>query len=113
MFICLKNCTRNLLDGIEAKYNLLSSNYNQDNTLNVRVHSVEKPAEDFEATELGYVVTTPPELLYEVKEKLTAHKIPIEESSLEMIPKNYVECSEEIIKANEGDITRNTHPSIF
>ncbi len=48
--IWTKIITRDDLDGIEAKYNLLSSNYNQDNTLNVRVHSVEKPAEDFEAT---------------------------------------------------------------
>ena len=46
--IWTKIITRDDLDGIEAKYNLLSSNYNQDNTLNVRVHSVEKPAEDFE-----------------------------------------------------------------
>ena len=48
--IWTKIITRDDLDGIEAKYNLLSSNYNQDNTLNVRVHSVEEPAEDFEAT---------------------------------------------------------------
>jgi len=48
--IWTKIITRDDLDGIEAKYNLLSSNYNQDNTLNVRVHSVEKPAEDFEPT---------------------------------------------------------------
>ncbi|MDB4170820.1 ABC transporter ATP-binding protein [Polaribacter sp.] len=48
--IWTKIITRDDLDGIEVKYNLLSSNYNQDNTLNVRVHSVEKPAEDFEPT---------------------------------------------------------------
>lgn len=59
-------------------------------------------AEDFEATESGFVVTTPPELLYEVKEKLLSHSVQVEESSLEMIPKNYVECSEETLKANEA-----------
>ncbi len=35
------------LENMEAGYNILSSNYNQDNTLNIRVHSLEKPAEDF------------------------------------------------------------------
>ena len=48
------------------------------------------------------MVTTSADLLYEVKEKLIAHKVPIEESNLERIPKNYVECSEETIKANEA-----------
>jgi len=38
------------LDSVETTYNLLSSNYNQDNTLNVRVHSAEKPADGFEQT---------------------------------------------------------------
>jgi YebC/PmpR family DNA-binding regulatory protein len=59
-------------------------------------------AEDFEAFEEGYVITTPPDLLYEVKEKLLSHQVPIEESHLEMIPKNMVECSEEHAKANEA-----------
>jgi len=48
--IWTKIINRDDLDSVEETYNLLSSNYNQDNTLNVRVHSVEKPAEDFEAT---------------------------------------------------------------
>ena len=62
----------------------------------------EAGAEDFEAIEEGYVITTPPELLYEVKEKLAVHKVACEEVSLEMIPKVYVECSEETLKANEA-----------
>lgn len=64
--------------------------------------ATEAGAEDFEAVDGEYIVTTPPEQLYEVKEKLLAHQVPIEESSLEMVPKNYVECSEENIKANEA-----------
>jgi len=48
--IWTKIINRDDLDGVEATYNLLSSNYNQDNTLNVRVHSVEKPADGFEQT---------------------------------------------------------------
>ena len=48
--IWTKIINREDLDDIRVKYNLLSSNYNQDDTLNVRVHAAEKPAEDFEAT---------------------------------------------------------------
>jgi len=49
--IWTKVIERDELEEVEANYNLLSSNYNQDNTLNVRVHSAEKPAEDFVQTE--------------------------------------------------------------
>ncbi|CAM1345589.1 ABC transporter ATP-binding protein [Tenacibaculum amylolyticum] len=45
---------RDDLEEIEATYNVLSSNYNQDNTLNVRVYAEEKPSEEF--------VTTTPQL---------------------------------------------------
>ena len=48
--IWTKVILREEIDTIKEKYNLLSSNYNQDNTLNVRIHSSEKPAEDFELT---------------------------------------------------------------
>lgn len=48
--IWTKIINRDDLDGVGATYNLLSSNYNQDNTLNVRVHSAEKPADGFEQT---------------------------------------------------------------
>lgn len=42
---------REELEVMEANYNILSSNYNEDNTLNIRVHASEKPADDFkEAT---------------------------------------------------------------
>jgi len=49
--IWTKVVERDDLDEIEATYNLLSSNYNQDNTLNVRVHALEKPADDFKQSE--------------------------------------------------------------
>ena len=35
------------LESMEASYNILSSNYNQDNTVNIRVHALDKPADDF------------------------------------------------------------------
>ncbi len=48
--IWTKIIDRDELEEVEANYNLLSSNYNQDNTLNVRVHSAEKPSEGFVQT---------------------------------------------------------------
>ncbi len=60
----------------------------------------EAGADDFEATEEGFVVTTPPDSLFEVKEKLEQQGILIEEAALEMIPKTYVECDEENAKSN-------------
>lgn len=64
--------------------------------------SSEAGAEDFEAIEDGYIVTTPPDLLYQVKEALVQIQATIEEANLEMIPKVYVECNEEDKVANEA-----------
>jgi len=44
-----KIINRDDLEENEKMFSILSSNYNQDNTLNIRVHSVEKPSEDFVA----------------------------------------------------------------
>ncbi|MGC1204052.1 MAG: ABC transporter ATP-binding protein [Flavobacteriaceae bacterium] len=52
--IWTKIIERDDLETNEASYNVLSSNYNQDNTLNIRVHAVEKPADDF--------ISVPPQL---------------------------------------------------
>ena len=45
--IWTKIIERDELENMEATYKVLSSNYNQDNTLNIRVHSLEKPADGF------------------------------------------------------------------
>lgn len=47
--IWTKIITRDDLEENEKLYTILSSNYNQDNTLNIRVHAAEKPADDFVA----------------------------------------------------------------
>jgi ABC-type multidrug transport system ATPase subunit len=49
--IWTKIIERDDLEANEKMFSILSSNYNQDNTLNIRVHAEEKPAEEFfEAT---------------------------------------------------------------
>jgi YebC/PmpR family DNA-binding regulatory protein len=60
----------------------------------------EAGAEDFVADEEGYTVTTPPDLLYQVKDKLDEMGAVVEETNLEMIPKVYVECDEETAQSN-------------
>lgn len=47
--IWTKVIDRENLEAEEAKFNILSSNYNQDNTLNIRVHASVQPSEDFKA----------------------------------------------------------------
>jgi ABC-type multidrug transport system ATPase subunit len=42
-----KTIERDQLDNNEKLYTILSSNYNQDNTINLRVHASEKPSKDF------------------------------------------------------------------
>ncbi|MBO6585455.1 MAG: ABC transporter ATP-binding protein [Gracilimonas sp.] len=44
-----KNIERDALEEHEAKFNVISSSFNQDNTLNIRVHDTQKPDESFEA----------------------------------------------------------------
>jgi YebC/PmpR family DNA-binding regulatory protein len=63
--------------------------------------ATEAGAEDFEGAEEIYIITTPPEALFQVKDALDQHTIKCESAELEMIPKVYVECNAEDSKANE------------
>ncbi len=49
--IWTKVISREALDQNEKEFNVISSNYNQDNTLNIRVHSLDKPNESFALAE--------------------------------------------------------------
>ncbi len=60
----------------------------------------EAGAEDFESNEEFFLVTTPPDQLFHVKEKIDAMGIQCENAELEMIPKVYVECDPETQKLN-------------
>lgn len=46
-FIWTKIITRDELENYEKNFNVISSKYNQDNTLNIKVHSTQKPDETF------------------------------------------------------------------
>jgi YebC/PmpR family DNA-binding regulatory protein len=63
--------------------------------------ATEAGAEDFEAVEDVFLITTPPERLFQVKDKLEQLGMPCEEAELQMIPKTNVECDAEAQKANE------------
>lgn len=62
--------------------------------------ALESGAEDFEADEEMYIITTDPTDLYSVKDAINQLGFECDEASLEMIPKNYVECSAEHMKEN-------------
>jgi len=64
------------------------------------IAATESGAEDFEVTDDAYVVTTDPSLLYQVQEKLAELGYKAKESTLEMVPKTFVECNEENTTAN-------------
>ncbi|MCK8479873.1 ABC transporter ATP-binding protein [Psychroserpens algicola] len=49
--IWTKVIDRDDLEANEAKYNILSSNYNEDNSLNIRVYANAQPDDDFKASE--------------------------------------------------------------
>jgi YebC/PmpR family DNA-binding regulatory protein len=62
--------------------------------------SSEAGAEDFETAEDMFIITTEPSKLYAVKEGVEKLGFKCDESSLEMIPKTFVEVDAETAKAN-------------
>lgn len=62
--------------------------------------ATEAGAEDFEAADDMYIVTTDPADLFAVKEAIEKLGFKADEASLEMIPKVMVDCDEETRKSN-------------
>jgi len=62
--------------------------------------ATEAGAEDFDATDDAFIVTTDPGLLMQVKEALEAAGFTCSGATFEMVPKLQVECDEETARAN-------------
>ena len=62
--------------------------------------STEAGAEDFDATDEAFIITTAPDRLIQVKEKLAELGYKCEDAQLEMIPKLYIDCDAEAQKSN-------------
>lgn len=60
--------------------------------------TIEAGAEEFDASEDNFVITTDTTELFSIKEKLASY--PIQSATLEMIPKNTVACDPETEKSN-------------
>jgi len=60
----------------------------------------EAGADDFEGHDEMFIITTPPDQLFHVKEAIDKMGLKCEEAELRRIPKVYVECSPEDQKAN-------------
>ena len=65
------------------------------------IQATDAGADDFDTTDETFIVVTPADKLYEVKESLESADIPIQDASLEMIPKNSVTCDASMQKANQ------------
>lgn len=72
-------------------------NVDEENLFNL---SIESGADDFRTEEEFYVVITPADMLYQVKDAIDAKGYEAIEANLEMIPKTLVDCDEETAKAN-------------
>ncbi|MBF5059749.1 YebC/PmpR family DNA-binding transcriptional regulator [Candidatus Neptunochlamydia vexilliferae] len=66
------------------------------------MQATEAGADDFEGADETFIVITPPERLYEVKEKLEAAGIAAQNATLEMIPKTTVDCDQDTREANQA-----------
>ncbi|MFI5344272.1 MAG: YebC/PmpR family DNA-binding transcriptional regulator [Chlamydiales bacterium] len=62
--------------------------------------ATEAGAEDFEAADEFFIITTDPADLYTVKEAINHLGFTCDEAELEMIPKSYIECDVETAKEN-------------
>lgn len=60
----------------------------------------EAGAEDFEASDEVYLITTDPAHLYAVRDAINNLGFACDSAELEMIPKSYVECDVEVAKEN-------------
>lgn len=96
--------------GTLAKPGAVSFNFDRKGIIQINLSGVDEEklfhdaidagAEEFEASEEGFIVTTDPTELFNVKEKLSKYQIT--SSSLEMIPKVSVSCDPELEKANQS-----------
>jgi len=66
------------------------------------LHATDAGADDFDVAGDTYIVTTPPEMLYEIKEKIEALGVQVKEASLEMIPKTTVAVDSDTKASNEA-----------
>lgn len=65
------------------------------------IQATDAGADDFDTTDETFIVVTPADKLYEVKESLESAGVPIQDTSLEMIPKNSVTCDASMRQANQ------------
>lgn len=104
------NIATNKRGGTLASPGAVAFNFERKGVLQISKHhaiedelflaSSEAGAEDFEATEDMYVITTEPSKLNIVKESVEKLGFKCDESSLEMVPKTFVDVDAETAKAN-------------
>ncbi len=81
---------------------VIQINKDQGDEETLFLQATEAGADDFDVTDEGFIVVTPPEMLYDVKEKLETSGVVVQEESLEMIPKTTVECDQDTKEINQA-----------
>lgn len=76
---------------------VLATSIEEEKLLNL---ALEAGAEDFDVSDGIYLITTAPEDLAQVKEKIEKNNVKCQEASFEMIPKTLITCSKEDEEAN-------------
>lgn len=64
------------------------------------IQATQVGAEDFKVSDTYYIILTAPQDLYRIKEELRQSGILCEKAELERVPKSYVECDSEKMRAN-------------
>ncbi|PCI76047.1 YebC/PmpR family DNA-binding transcriptional regulator [Candidatus Aerophobetes bacterium] len=81
---------------------VLQVNADQGDEDTLSMQFIEAGAEDFDKEDDLFIVITDAQDLYKVKENLESGGLTVQEASLEMIPKTWVECDKESFEKNEA-----------
>jgi len=104
--IAINKCGGNIASSGAVMYNFEKKGFLQIDAEQIKeddmfMLATDAGADDFELIENNYLITTPPDMLYAVKERIEAQNIKVEDAFLDMIPKVRVKCSQEDKDKNE------------
>ena len=104
--IAVNKCGGNIASSGAVMYNFEKKGFLQIDAGQIKeddmfMLATDAGADDFELIEGSYLITTPHDMLYAVKERIEAQNIKVQDAFLDMIPKVKVKCSQEDKEKNE------------
>jgi YebC/PmpR family DNA-binding regulatory protein len=106
MRIALNKCGGSMASSGSVQYNFEKKGFLQINKDQIKeddmfMLATESGADDFDLVEHNFIITTPANMLFSVKDAIEAQNIKVEEDFLDMVAKVQVECSDEDREKNE------------